>query len=132
MSEGDSVLRVDAPQDRQGAGVAVRSLAWLSLLAALPGLVSGILLFLYYLSNFGIGIDWLFNALQGRPLDRAMFVGLLLTAFGCVLGGALTLRGRRKGELVPAARWAFFLGLAGLLAPLIGVTMLVVAFVFWP
>jgi hypothetical protein len=130
VSEGDSVLRVDAPEDRQGAGVTVRSLAWLSLLAALPGLVSGILLFLYYLSNFGI--DWLFNALQGRPLDRAMFVGLLLAAFACVLGGALTLRGRRKGELVPAARWAFFLGLAGLLAPLIGVAMLVVAFVFWP
>lgn len=131
MNEGDSALQVDASQGQQGTGNTVRALAWLSLLAALPGFVSGILLFLYYLSN--LGIDWLFNALNGRPLDRAMFVGLVLAVFGCALGGAMTLLGKRKGEQVPAARWGFFLGLAGLLAPLTGVAVLLVAwFFFWP
>ena len=130
MDVGDGVLRGVGPQGRPTDGVAIRSLGWLSLSAALPGLVCGILLFLYYLSN--LGIDSLFNALQGRWFDLVTLAGLCLSAFSCIVGGALTLRGRRRHTRLASARWAFWLGLAGLLAPLTGVVMLVVTFIFLP
>ena len=130
MNGDESVLHAGAPHGRPADSVTPQALGWLSLLAALPGLVSGVTLFLYYLSNFGI--DSLFNALNARWLDYAWLAGLALSASACILGGALTHRARRRHSRATPARWAFWLGLAGLITPLGAVISLICWFTFWP
>jgi hypothetical protein len=127
MNEGEGILVSHGRPARRSAS---HGLAWLALVVALPGLISGVSLFLYYLSNFGI--DSLFNALQGRWLDIAWFVGLALSGCSCILGGVLVVLARRRGERVLPALWAFWLGAAGLLVPMVGILALIVAFLFWP
>lgn len=127
MSEGDNILAPRAPSVGGSTSVAF---GWVALVMALPGLAGGISLFLYYLSNFGI--DPLFNALHGRWLDIAWMIGLALSGCSCVLGGALVILARRRHERALPALWAFWIGAAGLLAPLAGVVALIVAFLFWP
>ncbi len=130
MGGDGGAARADSLGGRAVPGVAIGALGWLALSAGLFGLVSGSLLFLYYLSNFGI--EPLFSALQGRLFDRLTLIGLGLSIVACLAGGALAFLAKRRGGRSAAARWALFLGLAGLLLPLAGVIMLVVWFLFWP